>query len=99
MDVPIKALEGAVKQFSHKKGIIRVLQMLKSAKANVNDLWSRESQQLYEQKIHQICSAWGAFVNGAEKLSTTEFRQCQVRLNTAQQVAITVRGFPLAEYM
>jgi hypothetical protein len=45
--------------------------MSKSAMANVDDLLAMQSDQLYEQNIHNICSALEALVYGVEEGSTT----------------------------
>jgi len=63
--------------------------MSKSEKAEVDDLLATESYQLREQKIHKICAAMEAHVYGAENVSSTKCRKCQVRLNRAWQAATT----------
>jgi hypothetical protein len=63
--------------------------MWKSAKANVDDLMAKESDQLRQQKIHKICTAMEVLVLGADEVSTTKCRQFQVRQNYAQEEATT----------
>jgi len=89
-DLSLTALDVARTQFYKKKGAIREQKMLKSAKAQVDDLLARESLQLCEQKIHKIRAAMKVQVYRAEKVTTTERRQFQVRLNRARQAATTM---------
>jgi len=63
--------------------------MSKSAKTKVDDLLAKKSHLLREQKLHKIRAALEAVVYGAEKGSTTNRRQFQVRLNRARQAATT----------
>jgi hypothetical protein len=63
--------------------------MLKSSKANGDDLLATEPHQFSEQQIHKIHAAMEAVVQGAEKVSTTKCRQFLVCLNRAQQTATT----------
>ena len=91
-DLSLKALDHTLKRFYQKKGIFCKQKMLKSAKAKVDDQFSKQSHQLREQKIHKILAAMEADVYGAEKVSTTELRQFQVRLNRARQAATTWSG-------
>jgi len=79
----------AVKRFYQKKGIFREQTMSKSAKANVDDLFAKESHLLHEQKIHKIRAAMEAVVYGAQMVSNTKRTQFQVRLNKARQGATT----------
>jgi len=88
-DLPLKALEDALKRFSQKKGICWEQKMSKSVNAKVDNLLAMESDQLCEQKIHKIRVAMEALVYVAEKVSTTNCRQFQGRLNRAQHTATT----------
>ena len=88
-DLSLNALDDALKKFYQNKGVFREQKMPKSAKAKVHDLLESESHLLCERKIHMICVAREAVAYGAEKVSTTKRRQCQVRLNRAQQAATT----------
>jgi len=88
-DLSLKALDGVLKQFYTKKGIVRQQNMSKSAKAKVDDLLARESHLLREQRIHKIRAAMEAVVYGAGKVSTTKHREFQVRLNRVPQAATT----------
>jgi len=88
-DLSLKALDDALKRFYQKKGIFREQKMSKFVKAKVDDLLAKKSHQLREQKIHKIRAAMEAVVYGAAKVSTTKCRQFQVRLNRAQQAAMT----------
>jgi len=88
-DLSLNALDDALKPFYHKKGIFREQKMLKSTKANVDDLLARESHVLRKEKIHMIRASMQALVHGAEMVSTTKRRQFHVRLNRARQVATT----------
>jgi len=88
-DLSLKALDDALKHLYQRMGIFREHKMSKSAKAKVDDLLATESHQLRDQKIHKIRAAMEALVYGAEKVSTTQRRQFQVRLNRARQVATT----------
>jgi len=65
--------------------------MSKSVKSKVDELFPSESHQLCEQKIYKICAAMEALVYGAEKVSTTQCLQFQVRLNRVWHVATTWR--------
>ena len=88
-DLSLKALEDALQQFYKKKGIFQEQKMSKSAKAKRDDLLAKESHQLREQKIHKIPAAMEALVYGAEMVSPTERRQCEVRQIRARQAATT----------
>jgi hypothetical protein len=89
LDLSLKALDDALKQFYKKTGIFRQQKMLKFANANADDLLARESHLLREQKIRKIRAPMEAVVYGAEKLSTTKCRKLQMRLNIARQAATT----------
>jgi len=86
-DLSLTALDDALKLFYKKKGAFREQKMLKSAQAKVDEQLARESHQLREQKIHKIRTAMEVQVYGAEKVTTTRWRQLQVRLNRARQAA------------
>jgi len=88
-DLSLKALDDALKRCYQKKVVFCEKKMSKSAKAKVDDLLTRESHRLREQKIHKIRAAMEAVVYGAEKVSTTQRRQFQVHLNRARQAAMT----------
>jgi len=89
LDVSLEALDDAVKRLYHKNGIFREQKMLKSVKAQVDNLLARESDQLSKQKLYKICAAMEALVYGAEKVSTTKHRQFQVCLNRPRQAPTT----------
>jgi len=63
--------------------------MLKSSKANADNLSSTASHQLCEQKINKIRAAIEAVVYGAEMVSKTECMQFGVLLISAWQAATT----------
>jgi hypothetical protein len=84
-DLSLKELDDALKRYSQKKAILQEQKMLKSAKAKVNDLLATESNQLCEPRIDKIRAAMEALAYGAEKVSLTNCRQFQVRLNRNRQ--------------
>jgi hypothetical protein len=88
-DLSLIALDDALRRFYPKKGIFREQTMLKSVKTTVHDVSATESHQLREQKMHKIWASMEALVYGAEMVSTTKRRQCQLRLNRARQAATT----------
>jgi len=57
--------------------------MSKCAKAQVQELLTRESNDLRKQKIYRIRSAMAALGYGAAMVSTTKRRQFLVHLNRA----------------
>jgi len=61
--------------------------MSKSAKAQVDELRARESRQLRDQKIHKIRAAMEVQVYGAKKITTTKWKEFQVRLDRVPQAA------------
>jgi hypothetical protein len=61
--------------------------MSKSAKAKVDELLTRESHHLREQKIHKIPAAMEVRLYGAQKITTSKRRPFQVHLNTARHAA------------
>ena len=83
-DVSLTALDDELRRVYKKKGAIREQKMSKSAMAKLAELFTGESHQLRQQKIHKICAEMEVQVYGAEKVSTTKRRQFQVRLNRAQ---------------
>jgi hypothetical protein len=61
--------------------------MSKSAKAKVDELLARESYPFQGHKIHKILAAMEVQMYRAEKVTTSNGRQVQVRLNRAREVA------------
>jgi len=86
-DLSLTALDDELKQFDKKKCAFREQNMLKSAKASVDDQLAMESHPLREQTIHKIRTAMEVQVYRAEKVTTSKRRQFQVRLNRARQAA------------
>jgi hypothetical protein len=89
LDISLKALDDALKRLYQTKCIFLEQKMSKSVKAKADDLFTKESHQLREHKIHKIRAAMEAVVYGAEMISTTKCRQFQVCLNRARQAATT----------
>jgi hypothetical protein len=73
-DLSLAALDDALKRFDKKKGAFRDQKMSKSAKAKVDELFTRESHHLREQKIHKIRAAMEIQLYGAEKVTTSNRR-------------------------
>jgi len=71
-DLSLTALDDALNPFYKKKGAFREQKMLKSVKAEVDELLARESHQLREQNIHKIRGAMEVQLYGAEKVTTTK---------------------------
>ena len=88
-DLSLNTLDNALQRFYLQKGVFGEKNMSKSAKAKVDNLLERESQQLREQKVHKIRTAMEAVECGADKVSTTQGMQFQVCLNRACQVGTT----------
>jgi len=86
-DLFLTALDHALVQSYKKKSAIWRQNMLKSAKARVDEEVARESHQLQIERIDKIHTAMNVQVYGAEKVTRTECRQFQVCLNTALQTA------------
>jgi hypothetical protein len=84
-DLSLTTLDDAQKRFYKKKGAFREQKMSKSAKAKVDEPLAKKSHQLREQQIHQISAAMKVLVYGAEKVTISKRRQCQVHLKIAQQ--------------
>ena len=88
-DVSLTALDDTKKRFYKEKGPVWEQKMSKSAKAQVDELLARESHQIQEQKICKIRAAMEVQVYGVEKVTTTNWREFQLRLNRARQVSTT----------
>jgi hypothetical protein len=86
-ELSLAALDDELKGCYEKKGACRNQKMWKSAKTKVDELLTRESHHLQEQKIHKIRAAMEVQLYGAEKVTRSKQRQFQVRLNRAQQAA------------
>jgi hypothetical protein len=71
LNLSLKTLDDALKQFYQKMGLFHEQKMSKSAKAKLDDQLAKESHQLREQKIHMIRAAMETVLYGAEKVSTT----------------------------
>jgi DNA-binding LacI/PurR family transcriptional regulator len=83
IDLPLAALDDALKRYYNKKGAFRDRKMAKSAKATVDELLGRESHHLQAQKIHRIHAAMELQLDWAERGTTSKRRQFQVRLRRA----------------
>jgi hypothetical protein len=57
-DLSLKALDNALKRFYQKKGIFRNQNMLKSAKAKVDDLLASESHRLCKKGLIRFMLHW-----------------------------------------
>jgi len=88
-DQSLTTLEDTLKQFYKNNGVLHEKKMSKSANAKVDEQLARESQLLWEQKIHRICAAMEVQVYRAEKVTTTKQREFQVCLNRAPQAVTT----------
>jgi len=82
-------MDDALKQLQKMNAIFWEQSVSKSAKDEVDDSLAMESHQFPDQRIHKIRAAIAANVYGAEKVSTTNCWQSQVRLNRARQAATT----------
>jgi len=71
-DLSLTALADALKQYYNEKGAFQEQKMSKSAKAKVDEQFTRKSHHRREQKIHIICTAIEVQVYGAEKVTTTK---------------------------
>jgi hypothetical protein len=67
-ELSLTALDNALTRLSKNKGAFREQKMSNPAKAQVDDLLARESHQLCEQKIHDICAAMEVQVCGLKRL-------------------------------
>jgi len=86
-NLSLKALHDALKWFYQKNGIFWKQKMTKSGKAKVDEQLAWESYLLWEQNIHKIWVAFEVQVYGAEKVTTTKWRQFQLYSNKAQKLA------------
>jgi len=86
-DLSLTARDDGLNEFYKKKGAFREQKMSKSGKAKVDEQLAMESHQLREQIIHTIHAAMEVQVYGADKVTTSKWRQFQVRLNRARQAA------------
>jgi len=86
-DLSLPAGVDAQRQCQMKKEAIRAQKLSRSAQANVDEQLATESHQLWVQMIYKISAAVEVQVYGAETITTTNWRQFQVHLNRAQQVA------------
>jgi len=86
-DLLFAALDDALKPFYKKKGAFWDQTMSKSAKGKVDELLAWESHELWEQKFHKIRAAMEVQLYGAGKVTTSKWRQFQLRLNRARQAA------------
>jgi len=85
----LTALHDTQKWLYKKNGAFRAQQMLKPAKAQLNEQFARESHQLWGQQILKICAAMEVDVYRIEMITIPKLRQSQVLLNGACQLAKT----------
>jgi len=87
-DLSLTALHNTQKQLYKQKVASQVHTISKSKMANEDEQLTRDSNQLHEQNIHNICTAMEVPIYRAAKITATKGRQFWVHPNKAQQAAM-----------
>jgi hypothetical protein len=82
-DLSLTAQDDALSRLYNKRGACQDQKMSMSVQANVDKLLARQSHQLWEQKIPEICAAMEVHLYWDEKVTTSKRMEFQVRQNRA----------------